>query len=325
MEYPFPAVPYGSSSNSRVDRFAKVLMEYGFTTIVRRICGDDIDAACGQLAGEVIDRTKRTLKKRKGPGKISIYGRGMNSIALFLPSNRLLGAPIASIRIIINVGMNLRMLRGVLVASLLAGYSGSLPEKDALSSDTSQTRLLLGLEYLQQGDMNAARKNLEKSLAASPQDYRTQLGMALYEQQIGENALAEQRYQHILKLALGNGTVLNNYGALLCSLGQYIAAQQQFIAVVQVSDYGRIADSLENAGYCFLKAGKNDQARPLLTRAMKVDLDKGTPTVSGSRKAIGRREAHTVATFIRYLSTCVAGQCQQLMVTDPFRRISRAL
>lgn len=60
----FPAAPYGRSSNSRIDRFSKVLMSYGFTTIVRKTRGDDIDAACGQLAGDVIDRTKRTLRKR---------------------------------------------------------------------------------------------------------------------------------------------------------------------------------------------------------------------------------------------------------------------
>ena len=61
---PFPGAPYGRSSNSRIDRFSKVLMDYGFTTIVRKTRGDDIDAACGQLAGDVIDRTKRTLRKR---------------------------------------------------------------------------------------------------------------------------------------------------------------------------------------------------------------------------------------------------------------------
>ncbi|QLK62173.1 bifunctional tRNA (adenosine(37)-C2)-methyltransferase TrmG/ribosomal RNA large subunit methyltransferase RlmN [Enterobacteriaceae bacterium Kacie_13] len=61
---PFPGAPYGRSSNSRIDRFSKVLMEYGFTVIVRKTRGDDIDAACGQLAGDVIDRTKRTLKKK---------------------------------------------------------------------------------------------------------------------------------------------------------------------------------------------------------------------------------------------------------------------
>lgn len=69
---PFPEAPYGRSSNSRVDRFAKVLMEYGFTVIVRKTRGDDIDAACGQLAGEVIDRTKRTLKLRSKGEPIGI-------------------------------------------------------------------------------------------------------------------------------------------------------------------------------------------------------------------------------------------------------------
>jgi len=69
---PFPSAPYGRSSNSRIDRFSKVLMDYGFTTIVRKTRGDDIDAACGQLAGEVIDRTKRTLKKKMAGEAISV-------------------------------------------------------------------------------------------------------------------------------------------------------------------------------------------------------------------------------------------------------------
>lgn len=69
---PFPGAPYGRSSNSRVDRFSKVLMEYGFTTIVRKTRGDDIDAACGQLAGEVVDRTKRTMKKKMVKDTIAV-------------------------------------------------------------------------------------------------------------------------------------------------------------------------------------------------------------------------------------------------------------
>ncbi|WP_404822994.1 bifunctional tRNA (adenosine(37)-C2)-methyltransferase TrmG/ribosomal RNA large subunit methyltransferase RlmN [Neiella holothuriorum] len=69
---PFPEAPYGRSSNSRIDRFAKVLMEHGYTVIVRKTRGDDIDAACGQLAGDVVDRTKRTLKKRMQGDDISV-------------------------------------------------------------------------------------------------------------------------------------------------------------------------------------------------------------------------------------------------------------
>ncbi|WP_084589894.1 bifunctional tRNA (adenosine(37)-C2)-methyltransferase TrmG/ribosomal RNA large subunit methyltransferase RlmN [Chelonobacter oris] len=69
---PFPEAPYNKSSNTRIDRFQKVLMEYGLTVIVRKTRGDDIDAACGQLAGEVIDRTKRTLHKKAFGEAISI-------------------------------------------------------------------------------------------------------------------------------------------------------------------------------------------------------------------------------------------------------------
>ncbi|WP_163930435.1 bifunctional tRNA (adenosine(37)-C2)-methyltransferase TrmG/ribosomal RNA large subunit methyltransferase RlmN [Paraferrimonas sp. SM1919] len=61
---PFPGNDYGRSSNSRIDRFSKVLMEYGMTVTVRKTRGDDIDAACGQLVGDVRDRTKRVIKKR---------------------------------------------------------------------------------------------------------------------------------------------------------------------------------------------------------------------------------------------------------------------
>lgn len=69
---PYPGSPFGKPSNSRIDRFSKVLMEYGFTVVVRKTRGDDIDAACGQLAGEVVDRTKRTLKNRVHGKPISV-------------------------------------------------------------------------------------------------------------------------------------------------------------------------------------------------------------------------------------------------------------
>ena len=69
---PFPEAPYAKSSNTRIDRFQKTLMEYGLTVIVRKTRGDDIDAACGQLAGEVIDRTKRTAQKQRFGQNIAV-------------------------------------------------------------------------------------------------------------------------------------------------------------------------------------------------------------------------------------------------------------
>ena len=55
---PFPESGLLCSSKSQVAVFAKVLMDAGLVTTIRKTRGDDIDAACGQLAGEVMDRTR---------------------------------------------------------------------------------------------------------------------------------------------------------------------------------------------------------------------------------------------------------------------------
>jgi 23S rRNA (adenine2503-C2)-methyltransferase len=59
---PFPASGLQRSSASRIRIFAQHLMDAGIVTTVRKTRGDDIDAACGQLAGEVKDRTNLSEK-----------------------------------------------------------------------------------------------------------------------------------------------------------------------------------------------------------------------------------------------------------------------
>jgi 23S rRNA (adenine2503-C2)-methyltransferase len=55
---PFPASGLLRSPPARVQAFAKHLQDAGLVTTVRKTRGDDIDAACGQLAGDVKDRTQ---------------------------------------------------------------------------------------------------------------------------------------------------------------------------------------------------------------------------------------------------------------------------
>ena len=56
---PFPHAPYGRSSRNRIISFQKTLSDAGFVCTIRQTRGDDIDAACGQLVGQVADRTRR--------------------------------------------------------------------------------------------------------------------------------------------------------------------------------------------------------------------------------------------------------------------------
>ncbi|NND00376.1 MAG: 23S rRNA (adenine(2503)-C(2))-methyltransferase RlmN [Gammaproteobacteria bacterium] len=61
----FEGIDYQRSSNSRTNRFRDVLHNAGAIVTVRRTRGDDIEAACGQLAGDVMDRTRRAEKFRQ--------------------------------------------------------------------------------------------------------------------------------------------------------------------------------------------------------------------------------------------------------------------
>ena len=60
----FPQSGYSRPSGNAVSRFWQVLVDAGFVVTVRTTRGDDIDAACGQLVGQVVDRTRRSERHR---------------------------------------------------------------------------------------------------------------------------------------------------------------------------------------------------------------------------------------------------------------------
>jgi 23S rRNA (adenine2503-C2)-methyltransferase len=62
---PFPQGRFRRSPTTRVARFQTILTDAGITTITRKTRGDDIDAACGQLAGRIQDRTPRSQRLRE--------------------------------------------------------------------------------------------------------------------------------------------------------------------------------------------------------------------------------------------------------------------
>jgi len=76
---PFPASGLKRSPHERVQAFASVLQDAGIVTTIRKTRGDDIDAACGQLAGEVQDRTnaRARLHQRRAVVPIAVAAPGV--------------------------------------------------------------------------------------------------------------------------------------------------------------------------------------------------------------------------------------------------------
>ena len=77
---PFPASGLTRSSTTAITYFAKILSESGIVTTIRKTRGDDIDAACGQLAGDVRDRTN--VRDRISGSRVIPIGNALDQFQL---------------------------------------------------------------------------------------------------------------------------------------------------------------------------------------------------------------------------------------------------
>ena len=77
---PFPASGLRRSGATRIKAFSQILMDAGIVTTVRKTRGDDIDAACGQLAGDVQDRTRLQERTRSLDSYQKKYGTDFGRI-----------------------------------------------------------------------------------------------------------------------------------------------------------------------------------------------------------------------------------------------------
>ncbi|MGL4859636.1 MAG: type IV pilus biogenesis/stability protein PilW [Enterobacteriaceae bacterium] len=162
----------------------------------------------------------------------------------------------------------------IITVIVMTGCTSSATQRADRRAEAAETRLQLALTYMAQGEMAAAQANLLRAQSYAPQDYRIPLALALYSQQQQQVDQATGYYQQALQIAPDERTVLNNYGAFLCTLGHYSQAQQQFTAALRTLGYTNMTDVLENSAYCFLQAGELEKAEEQLTRVIRQSADK---------------------------------------------------
>ncbi|MGR5192723.1 type IV pilus biogenesis/stability protein PilW [Vibrio rotiferianus] len=135
----------------------------------------------------------------------------------------------------------------------------------------AESRIALGLGYLENGNMIRAHDNLQQALSHAPQYYRTQLSMAHYYETVGEIDKAESMYKRSLRQHTKNGNVLNNYGTFLCKKGEYKQADKMFTRAIEQPYYYLIPASYENAAFCALKSQHPERAKYYFERAIDHD------------------------------------------------------
>lgn len=162
-------------------------------------------------------------------------------------------------------------VRFFLLITLLTGCTTVTEQKNNADFDNiraAEARITLGLGYLENGNWQRARENLELALQYAPNHYRSLITMAYYLQQVEENEQAETLYKKALREAPRNGDVLNNYGVFLCKHGRYDEAQGAFQRAIEQPYYYLVSASYENAAYCELKSGQRDKAKEKFAKAV---------------------------------------------------------
>lgn len=109
----------------------------------------------------------------------------------------------------------------VLAVSLLAGC-----QRYSAVEQSVAMRLYLGEQYLQIKQLSHAERNFRKVVALQPNNVQGWWGLAQIAAQQGDTLKAVSYYQRAFKMAPENTQLSDNYGAFLCTLGQYDEARR---------------------------------------------------------------------------------------------------
>lgn len=129
----------------------------------------------------------------------------------------------------------------------------------------------LGLGYLEKGDPIRAKEKLLRAAEQAPHLTEAHLALAYYYENIGQFVLAEQAYQRALNIMPESGQVNNNYGAFLCSHGNYALSMTHFKQAMDDAYYNQTASAYENAALCSAKMNNMPAAAHYADLAIQQD------------------------------------------------------
>jgi type IV pilus assembly protein PilF len=153
-------------------------------------------------------------------------------------------------------------------------------DKIAKKIKTAKINAQLGIAYLEQNNVQRAKKKLLTAMEQAPNIPEVWYSMAYFLETTGEKNEAEKHYLKAIALSPARGDSHNNYGTFLCREGKYKNAEEQFQLAVKDPNYLSPADAFENAGLCSLSAKDNQLAANYFARAIMYDPSRPTSLIN---------------------------------------------
>ncbi|MCL1059034.1 type IV pilus biogenesis/stability protein PilW [Shewanella gelidimarina] len=170
-------------------------------------------------------------------------------------------------------------LSGCVTQSTYTGTDTPVSERKVNKVAAARQRVQLGLTYLQKGNSEQAKANLDRALAFAPELEDVHIAFAYYYSSVGELEKTEQAYRQATNLWNASGDSFNNFGTFLCQQGQYAESEKMFLKAVERPLYTQSASTYENLGICSRKAGLIEKAQQYFAMALKYDPRRRTSLI----------------------------------------------
>jgi type IV pilus assembly protein PilF len=135
----------------------------------------------------------------------------------------------------------------------------------------AETHVLLGSGYLQRGQLEVAKEELEKALKISPNHSQANNIMAVLQWRLKDYEKVERHFLKALASDDKNASAQHNYGAFLCDRGNIDEGLRYFDAAIANQLYSYAADVNLNAGVCLMKKPAPAAAEKYLREALRVN------------------------------------------------------
>jgi len=167
-----------------------------------------------------------------------------------------------------------RLAATLAVIATVAGCTGGSPQIDAESrTKAAQVNAQLGMTYLHQGNLTAARDRIEKALEQNPKTADTQMAAGFLYDRLGEHRKAQSHYDQAVRLADGNPDVLNNAAVFYCRKGDKKRGEKLFLEAAGDALYRTPAAAYTNAGKCARADGRPADAESYFRKALAFQPD----------------------------------------------------
>ena len=160
----------------------------------------------------------------------------------------------------------------VMMALFIQGCASKSPIADKADIDeASRLYTDLGLGYMQQGMYERAMAKLKKAIEYKDSNATAHHYLAEVYKQIDDPEFAEKHYLRATKLAPNDASILNNYGAFLCSQSRFEDSEKYFLKAVATPRYRTPELSYENIALCAMRVDNSDKAVEYFRKALEVN------------------------------------------------------